>query len=417
MKVAYLINQYPGTSHSFVRREIQALERLGVTVARYAIRASKAGLISEEDKAEAKKTRTIVGAPAGGLIAAMLSSLVRRPFGVASAFAAMVRLGWRGEPGLVRHGLYFLEALVLAAWMRRDQLTHVHAHFGTNSASVALMAARINGGTFSVTVHGPEEFDKPGLIGLKQKIEESAFVVGVSSYGMTQLRRLVSSVHWDKIKIVHCGIEDAFHAGEPAPLQAARTFVCVGRLSEQKGHITLIEAAAILAGARDDFKVTLVGDGELRAEIEDAARARGVYERFDFVGWRTPDGVRATIEEARVFVLPSYAEGLPVSIMEAFMLNRPVISTYVAGIPELVEPGVNGWLAPAGDAAALADVMGEALDADDATILAMAARGKEKTAAGFTIDREAAKLKSHFAQSLAAASLDKGADKGADTGS
>lgn len=400
MKIAYLINQYPGISHSFVRREIQALERLDVDVARFAIRPSKQGLVSDEDKAEEAITRQIVETPPWQIIKAISASFIAAPLSALKTMGTAARLGWRSEAGLLRHIIYYFEALVLATWLRGEKISHIHAHFGTNSSTVALMAAKILGGSFSFTVHGPEEFDKPELISLEEKIKAAAFTVAISSFGMSQLRRLVTPDHWDKIKIVHCGIEDAFHEGNVAPLNAKGSFVCVGRLCEQKGQVTLVEAAGALKKTGRDFELVLVGDGEMRADIEKAARDFDVADRVVFAGWKTPAEVRTAIENARAFVLPSYAEGLPVSIMEAFMLNRPVISTFIAGIPELVEPGVNGWLVPAGDTKSLAEVMAEAIDASDETIIAMSAHGKNKTAERHNIDAEAAKLKVHF-QSVA----------------
>jgi len=406
INVAYLINQYPGISHSFVRREIQALERAGARIHRFAIRASRAGLISAEDKAEEKLTRMIVGPVASegaaALAGAIFSSLFSRPARSAAAFAKAMGMGWRSEAGLIRHVFYFAEALALAAWLRRAGLTHIHAHFGTNSATVAMLAAHINDGSFSMTVHGPEEFDKPALVSLRQKIEAAAFTAGVSSFGASQLKRLVAPAFWGRIKIVHCGIEKDFYESASnegaAATRSPDRFVSVGRLCEQKGQITLIEAAGLLKIEGRKFEIVLVGDGEMRAEIEAAARAHNVREEIIITGWKTPGQVRAAIESARAFVLPSFAEGLPVSIMEAFCLERPVISTYIAGIPELVLPGVNGWLTPAGDAVALAGAMTQALDASDSEIAAMGRAGKARVIERHDIDEIAAQLTALFAR-------------------
>lgn len=392
MKIAYLINQYPGTSHSFVRREIQALERAGATILRFAIRQSRAGLVSEEDKAEIARTRYILGAGIVDLAKSVASTLAQTPLRSLAAIASAIRLGWRSEAGLWRHGAYAIEALVLAAWLRRSGAECIHAHFGTNSATVAMLAAHIRQVPFSMTVHGPEEFDKPGLIGLKAKIESASFVVAVSNFGQSQLRRIVAPEYWSRLKIVHCGVDRAFYEGEaPAPPREHH-FISVGRLSEQKGQITLVEAAGILKRKGVDFTVTLAGDGDMRGEIERAIVRHDVADRIFLPGWKSAAEVRREIEASRAFILPSYAEGLPVSIMEAFLLERPVISTYIAGIPELVTPGENGWLAPAGDAQALASAMEEAIGADVETLWAMGRRGKEKTLLRHDIDREAAKL-------------------------
>ncbi|HXI87140.1 MAG TPA: glycosyltransferase, partial [Parvularculaceae bacterium] len=353
MKVAYLVNQYPGISHSFVRREIAALERAGCAVCRFAARPSKQGVIAEEDKAEEKLTRYIVRTPKTKIVVDITSSFLAAPLRSLGAFGAALRLGWRSEAGLVHHVIYYAEAMALAAWLRRENLAHIHAHFGTNSATVAMLAAQVNAAGFSMTVHGPEEFDKSGLIGLPEKIKACRFAAGVSSYGASQLRRLVPPDYWGRIKIVRCGVEKDFHESRAAISPARDQFVSIGRLSEQKGQMTLIEAAGLLKEKGRAFTVTLIGDGEMRPVLEMAIRRHDVADRVFLAGWKTPVEVRAALERARALVLPSYAEGLPVSIMEAFSLARPVISTYIAGIPELVVPGQNGWLVPAGDAEAL----------------------------------------------------------------
>lgn len=400
MHIAYLVNQYPGISHTFIRREIAALERAGVSVARFAVRPSRQEIFSPEDNAEAVRTRHIVTENRLLLAAAILRSLFAAPVASLSAMALAVKMGWRSEAGLLRHAIYWAEAMALADWLNAAKLRHVHAHFGTNSATVAMLAAHISSASFSITVHGPEEFDKPALISLKEKIEASRFVFAVSSYGMSQLRRLVAPQFWDRIKIVRCGVEESFYAGAAKPLEGSPRFVSVGRLCEQKGQLTLIEAAAKLKERGHDFSITLVGDGEMRQVLEKAATRLNVRDRIVFAGWKAPAEVRAEIEGARVFVLPSYAEGLPVSIMEAFCLERPVISTYVAGIPELVIPGENGWLAPAGDAEALAQAMADSLALSDEQILQMGRSGKARTKRDHDIDTIALGLKALFEEAL-----------------
>lgn len=395
MHIAYLVNQYPGISHSFIRREIQALEKSDVEVFRVSVRTAKSAVIADEDKAEAEKTHYILGKPAGGRVGAFFSSLIRRPGGAFRALLKAIHLGWRSGPACFRHGAYYIEALILATWLRARGINHIHAHFGTNPATVALLASIINNGSFSFTVHGPEEFDKSAAISIEQKIKATAACVGVSSFGASQLRRLVSPEAWPKIHVVHCGIEAGFFAGDTkAP--SGKSFVCVGRLCEQKGQVTLIEAASLLKQEGRAFKIVLVGDGEMRADIERAVAAHDLGAHIEFAGWKTPGEVREAIENARAFVLPSYAEGLPVSIMEAFCLERPVISTYIAGIPELVRPNENGWLAPAGDAKALARAMAAALDASDDEIHAMGRAGKERTVERHNVDTEAQKLRRIF---------------------
>ena len=395
MRVAYLVNQYPGLSHSFVRREVQALERQGVEILRYAIRPLGQGALSPEDEDEAARTRTMLAEPKGGLIGAVLGGAARAPGRALGAFGDALRLSRRSEAGFLRHLAYWAEALALSRWLARDSAQHLHAHFGTNSATVAMLAARLTGLPFSLTVHGPEEFDKPRMIGLPEKIERAAFTAGVSSYGVSQLRRLVDPDHWDRIARVHCGIERDFYEGA-APGGGGADFVCVGRLCEQKGQVTLIEAAGALRAEGREFRLDLIGDGEMRGEIEAAVTRLDLGNHVRLLGWRNPAEVRAALEGARAFVLPSYAEGLPVSIMEAYTLGVPVISTYVAGIPELVRNGETGWLVPAADAGALADAMRAALTQDAGQRAAFGEAGKRRTLERHDIDAVAAQLSALF---------------------
>ena len=221
----------------------------------------------------------------------------------------------------------------------------------------------LGGPRWSFTVHGPEEFDRAPLIGLAEKVRRCAFVVAVSSYGRSQLYRIVPHECWPKIRVVYCGLDHSFFDKPSIPPSPSRRFVCVGRLCEQKGQLLLIEAARRLAAGGTDFELVLAGGGELRAEIELLIVRFKLEGRIRVTGWISSDQVREEMEAARALVLPSFAEGLPVVLMEAMALRRPVITTYIAGIPELVHNGEHGWLVPAGDVDALIEAMRGCLDA------------------------------------------------------
>ncbi len=401
MKIAYLVNQYPFLSHSFVRREIRGLEARGaVTVARYSMRDMRGASVDPDDAAEAAQTHALLGQGASRLLTDALRVALRRPVRVARSAVLAGRLGLRSDRGLVRHAAYLAEACSLARDLEARGITHVHAHFGTNSATVAMLASRITGGTWSFTAHGPEEFDKPLSIGLAEKIADAAFVVGVSSFGRSQLYRHAAVDSWEKIHVVHCGVDASYLATPPSPVPDCRRLVCVGRLCEQKGQLLLVEAAARLRAEGVELELLLVGDGELRAPIEALIARHGLGDTVRITGWRGGAEVRAAVEGARAFVLPSFAEGLPVVIMEALALGRPVISTYVAGIPELVVPGECGWLVPAGSVDALAEAMRQALATPADELSAMGRRGRHRVATEHDAAREAGDLAVLFVRAM-----------------
>jgi glycosyltransferase involved in cell wall biosynthesis len=276
--------------------------------------------------------------------------------------------------------------------MRDFGAKHVHAHFGTNSAEVVMLANALGGPTFSFTVHGPEEFDKPYFLRIGEKIRRSAFVVAISSYGRSQLYRWVEFIHWQKIKVVHCGLETAFHDVPPTPLPNTPRLVCVGRLCEQKGQMLLLEAANQLAKKHVDFELVLAGDGEMRHEIESLIAQNGLARQVRITGWISSEQVREEILASKGLVLPSFAEGLPVVIMESLALRRPVLTTYVAGIPELIRHQENGWLFPAGSVDALVEAIEEFLCTSTAELQKMADAGHQRVLERHDADKEAAKL-------------------------
>ncbi|WP_426609738.1 glycosyltransferase family 4 protein [Bradyrhizobium sp. McL0616] len=395
MRVAYFTNQYPSVSHTFIRREIRAVEALGITVQRYALRPGEK-LVDLDDKGEFEQTRYILGAGFSEILRCCVIMVATRPLAVARAILLAIKIGWRSDRGILRSLAYVSEAAVLARWCCREAVEHLHAHFGTNSAAIAMLAWRLSGIPYSFTVHGPDEFERATLLSLGVKLQNAAFAVCVSSYGRSQLMRWCHPDLWPKIAIVHCGLDSAFLDGPVESSPSTRRLVCVGRLSEQKAQLLLVAAARRLRGEGIDCEIVLAGDGPMRNEIEDAIRDAGLESKITITGWISGDQVKAEIVAATALVLPSFAENMPVVIMEAFALGRPVISTYVAGIPELVRPGTSGWLVPAGDEVLLAEAIREALGAPIEQLVTMGAAGRHHVLEQHDVRKEAAKLKSLF---------------------
>ncbi|MCU0566267.1 MAG: glycosyltransferase [Oculatellaceae cyanobacterium Prado106] len=391
-KIAYLVNQYPKVSHSFIRREILALEACGIPILRFSVRSCAEELVDEADQKELAQTRFILGVGAIGLLMGLLKVAVSRPGKFLAAARLAGQVGWRSEQGILLHGAYLAEACVLLGWLMEAGVTHVHAHFGTNSTTVAMLCQALGGPPYSFTVHGPEEFDKVGAIALPTKIDRATFVVAISQFGQSQLYRWTAQDQWSKIRVVHCGVDENFLHQPPQAIPEAPRLVCVGRLSEQKGHLLLLEAARQIAAEGIPFKLVFVGDGGLRPQIEALMERWGLEGAIDITGWADTQQVQQQLLNARAMVLPSFAEGLPVVIMESLALHRPVISTYVAGIPELVENGVCGWLVTPGSVESLTKALRLALQASPTELAEMGAAGAKRVAQAHSISLEAAKL-------------------------
>jgi colanic acid/amylovoran biosynthesis glycosyltransferase len=290
--------------------------------------------------------------------------------------------------------VYFLEACRIASWSREAHIRHIHAHFGTNSAEVAMLAAALGGPSYSFTAHGPEEFMLP--MGIEEKVHRARFTIAVSSFGRSQLYLRSGRSDWPRVQVVHCGLESEYSEVPWSPPSHPTRFVCVGRLCAEKGQALLIEATAALSERGHALELVLAGDGPRRAALEQLIEQRGLSARVSITGWVSSSAVRREILAARALVLPSFAEGLPVVIMEAMALRRPVLSTYVAGIPELVRPRDTGWLFPAGSLEDLIRAMEECLRTPDAELRRLGENGRRRVIERHSIDREATKLAALF---------------------
>ena len=396
IKTGYLTNMYPKVSHTFIRREIAALESMGLSVERFSIRPSGERLVDEADRREQQITRVILARWAPGVLLRAAGVLATRPVRFLRALLLAVRSGWRSDRGILVNLAYLAEACVLLGWSRKARIEHLHAHFGTNPAAVAMLCRELGGPPYSFTVHGPGEFDRAPGLALDEKIARAAFVVAISDFGRSQLYRWSRRESWSKIHIIRCGLNGAFLKAPHSPVPPARRLVCVGRLSEEKGQLLLIEAAHRLIGEGGDLKLALVGDGPLRAEIEELIDKLELRSHVEITGWVSSDQVRREMLNSRALVLPSFAEGLPVVLMEALALGRPAISTFVAGIPELVQPGVCGWLVPAGSLDSLVSAMREALRMPVQQLEKMGRAGAARVAELHNARTEAEKLAALF---------------------
>ncbi len=391
VSIAYLVNQYPLTSHSFIRREIVALEALGQPVARFSVRATEHLVVDPADRAEAGKTRVLLKSK-GAILAALVGAAIFHP----RRFCAAAKVAWRASQRnphkQKEHLAYLAEACLLRKWLDKAQVTHLHAHFGTNSAMVAMLCRLLGGPRYSFTVHGPDEFDRAASLSLDEKARYAHAVITISDFSASQVYRWLRLESWDKVHVVHCAVDDTFLSEQPESGPPGRQFLNVGRLCEQKGQLLLVRAVARLRQAGLEMQLNLVGDGPMRPALEAEIARLNLQEHVRLLGWKSGPEVREEILRSRAMVSSSFAEGLPVVLMESLALCRPVVATRIAGVPELVEEGVCGWLATAGSVDSLAEAMSAALLATPETLRTMGRAGRQRVLENHSAMIEAEKL-------------------------
>jgi colanic acid/amylovoran biosynthesis glycosyltransferase len=402
LKIAYFVNEYPKASHSFIRREIHALERQGFEILRVALRGWENELPDAQDQDECTRTRHVLRAGLAALILPTIAKLLRSPLKFIGALRLAAHMSRDSERPLPYHLIYIMEACRILEWVREFGAQRIHVHFGDNSTEIVMLARALGGPPYSFTAHGPNEFLRNW--GLDQKIHHGEFAVAISSYGRSQLYLRCDPRDWSKVKVIHCGLEKSFYDVPAAPLPANGTIVCIGRLCAAKGQRLLLEVVGRLVASGIPVQLVLAGDGPMRAELEQRIVQLGLSAQVRITGWISAAKVRNEILAARALVLPSFAEGLPVVIMEAMALRRPVLTTYIAGIPELVRSGENGWLFPAGSAEALEQAVRECLATPVEQLQKMGNAGFERVTSRHNVDLEASKLATLFRAGGAAAS-------------
>ncbi len=385
-RIAYLASQYPAPSHTFIRREIAALRQAGLDIATFSIRPAGAQPACEMERAARDETQAVLGRSPFAYLAALGAAMVSRPLRTADTFRLARRHRAPGLRALVWAVFHFVEAVLLARLLRRAGATRLHSHFANSGATVGLLAANLLDMPWSLTLHGVSETDYPAGLLLAEKVARAEFVACASWFMRAQAMRVAAPRDWRKLQIVRCGVDIAAMPAVQARADGPVKFVCAGRLSREKGHRGLFEAFMAMRKQVPDARLDLVGDGPLRAELGALASELGIDEAVRFHGPLSEAGTLAVIASADILVLPSFMEGLPLVIMEAMALGKPVISSGVAGIPELVRDTVNGLLVPPSHWHALAEAM-VALASDRDICDRLGAVGRAAVMEEFTIDR------------------------------
>lgn len=403
-RVAYLVGRYPQVSHTFILREVAALRELGVDVTTFSIwRTPDADVLSDEERRERARTHALLPPRPRTTVVSQLRA-ARNARGYANLVAEALRLGPPGVRRPLLSGSWILEAAALWHALQPSGVRHIHTHLGGTAPAVAMLATALGNAaephaavpwTWSFTVHGPDELAHAEREHLRAKIEAASFVVAISDFTRSQLMALVDERHWPKLRVVHCGVDPAVYVPAARPANGDFRVLCVGRLVSAKGHGVLLEATALAAQDGVRIRLTIVGDGPKRARLEALASELGIEGRVTFAGAVAHDRLPEVFAAADAFCLPSFAEGLPVVLMEAMATAIPAVTTSVNGIPELVVDEENGLVVPPGRADLVARALAR-LAREPELRNRLGRAGRERVVEEFDVRREAQRLHDLF---------------------
>ncbi len=391
--IAYLVSDYDAPSHTFVRREVAALRAHGTDILPFSVRRG----VRDSGAAPA-----LLGRSPLAYISAIGWAIATRPRLFAAAWRLACRHRVPGWKAWIWAQFHFVEAVLLAKLLSAAGATRLHSHFANSGATVGLIAAHLAQLPWSLTLHGISETDFPAGLLLPEKIERASFVACASYFMRAQAMRQVEPTHWPKMTIVRCGI-DVTSLPPPAPhgTSGPARLVCVGRLSPEKGFVGLLEAVAAIAASNVPLQLTIVGDGPMHDIVHRRVRALGLNDLIRFTGSLAEADTLAEIAQADILVLPSLMEGLPVVLIEAMALGRPVVASRVAGIPELVEEGVSGLMFAPSDWFELEAALRRLIEARREWA-AMGEAGRKRVEAEFLAEQPTARLARLFSGELLA---------------
>ena len=397
MAIAYFTALYPRATDTFIQREVEYLRLHGMDVSTYSVRCSGSEHdVSESIREEKRKTRYLLPVKLLALMAENMSVLLRSPLRYLATLRLALRTSQPGWRGLALQMAYFQEAILLASKLRSDGIKHLHNHLGDSSGTVALLSSMLAQISYSITFHGPHIFFDPMHWALREKVRHASFIVCISHYCRSQMMLFSDAADWDKLKIVHCGV-DARRMFPLASGTRAEKLLYTGRLSMEKGLSVLFQSLKLLRDAGRHFELTLVGDGADRGRLEDLARELAIDRHIVFAGYRNQEQVGEYLRRSDIFILPSFAEGVPVSLMEAMATGIPVVATNVGGVAELVESERTGLVVPPADSAGLANAIARYQD-DHELRGRVAAQGRERVIQHYNIETEGDKLLELFAR-------------------
>jgi colanic acid/amylovoran biosynthesis glycosyltransferase len=393
VEIGVLMSRFPSVTETFILREMIEMERQGMPVRVVSMIQETPPVLHEAVKPWIPRA-LFTPFLSAHVIAANLRTFFKQPFRYLWLLARLIA-GTIARPlTLLKTLAIFPKSVAVAEQLEHENVRHVHAHYASFPATMALIIATLGRGiSFSITVHAHDIQVDRSL--LRWKLREARFVRSISRFNKEFLEQLYPAEARGKIHVIHVGIEPEQYASAPAVTQQGTQqgtpkLLCVAAHKPYKGLPYLIDACRILRDAGVAFHCDIVGHGPMHDELAAMIREHGLEEQVVLAGPKPQEEVARMMAEASLFVLPSIVapdgqmEGIPVALMEALASGRGVVTTTLSGIPELVEDGVSGLLVAPCDAPAFADAIRTLLDDRDRAC-AMGSRGREKVRAEFDI--------------------------------
>ena len=362
MGLAYLTSYFASLTETFIYREVMELQRRGFTIRVYSLRRPERDKLSREAIDLYDRAGFLLPVKIFRVATAHVGRVLRNPGTYFLTLWKMLSPTHSGIRQRIRSFLHFAEGVILAQWMERDGITHIHAHYASQATSVARVVHLLTGIPYSFTGHAHDIWHDRLL--LPEKISEASFVICCSRLGRACLLDEALAGEGEKIHVVYHGLNpDEFAPEATKKGREINLILSIGRLTEQKGFSDLLAACALLRQRGIEFRCLIIGEGELRQSLTATIERLGLGGHVELVGAVPQEVIRDYYRKAWMFVLPCVdtadgnRDGIPNVLLEAMSMGVPVVTTTNAGQIELIEHGRHGLLVPPCSPERLADAM------------------------------------------------------------
>ena len=360
LKVGYILEYFPARSETFILNELRTLKKLGVEPIIIQLSPYKDLIKVKSGEFTVYPLFSLQLSKIARELPNFILNLISKPTTylpiIVKVLGSYPNLGFK----MVLRAIVFQPKISKIA--RRESINHFHAHFTGNPALFAMLASKVSGITYSFTVHGKSLFVNPFLI--KEKVIGAKFVASISEFNKKyMIKKFKLAEYQKKIKVIRCGVASSYLKEKKGPSDHFLRIITVSRLAPKKGIDDILRALNVLKNLGINFQYRIIGAGILHSELVSLTKKLGISDKVIFLGSQPSETVFKELSKADVFVLTPKSkkteieEGIPVVLMEAGLARLPVISSKIAGIPELIEHGKNGFLINQGDYEKLAGLL------------------------------------------------------------
>jgi colanic acid/amylovoran biosynthesis glycosyltransferase len=324
MTVTYLLHRFPRVTDTFIMREIDSLARSGISVKVVSVwKPLQRETTDDLLKVWSSRVTFLLPNSIGSIAALLCVEVFRNPRRFAAALKRAILTARPGFRGFGYQMFYLAEALIAAKQIRSSYCQHLHNHFGDQSGMVTLLTSILTGIEYSISFHGPHIFFDAATASLKDKIESAYFTRSISYFCRSQLMIFAGSTDINS-EIIHCGVNPALYPFR-YPKRDVEILFCAARLAPEKGIEFLLQAFKSVVEVHGNIRLRIAGDGSSRSSLQARAVELGISECVEFLGQLAETGITSELCASDLFILPSLAEGLPVSLMEAMAVGVPAL--------------------------------------------------------------------------------------------